>query len=273
MTDGKNTAMPEREPGAHVGRRRNLLIFAAVAVGAVALVRGGSWVLDKAAGELGFIPVDDPPGFRRLSLIGSTSGAFDPFAGVAVPGEAAVRNDAIPEEDFCAALFGRTSFQPGVVPVAFFSDYNCPNCEVLSEDLIAMEAEADGELHLRRHEWPILGASSETSARAAIAAGRQGAQRAFNRRLQRTNFAPSEAYLRDVARSAGIDPERLFMDMASDATTRELRTSAALVRRFAFPGTPALVVGSTIVVGTIRTVTLKALIIAERSAGPPPGCR
>lgn len=272
MTDAEDTATPEREPGAPAGRRRRVLIVAAVAVGAVALVRGGSWVLDRAAGDLGFIPVDDPPGFRRLSLIGSTSAAFDPFAGVAVPGKVAVRNDAIPEEEFCSALFGQTSFQPGVVPVAFFSDYNCPNCEVLSEDPIAIEAEADGELHLRRHEWPILGASSETSARAAIAAGRQGAQRAFNRRLQRTSFAPSEAYLRDMAQSAGIDPDRLFADMASDATTRELRTSAALVRRFAFPGTPALLVGRTLVVGTIRTATLRALIATERSAGPPPGC-
>ncbi len=60
--------------------------------------------------------------------------------------------------------------------------------------------------------------------------------------------------------------------MASDEVTRELHTSATLVRRLAFPGTPALVVGRTIVVGTLRETTLRALIEIERAEGPPPGC-
>ena len=273
MTEAKDEVVDAIQSTQVKSGRRGLLVLLAAGAGAVAFFRGATWLLDRATNHLGFIPVDDPPGFRRLSLVGSTSGAFDPFAGVAAPSEVAMTNEIIPDEDFCSALFGRTSFRPGMVPVAFFSDYNCPNCELLSEDLIELEAEGDGGLHLRRHEWPILGASSETSARAAIAAARQGAHRAFNRRLQRTNFAPSEAYLREVAQSVGIDPDRLLVDMASDATTRELRTSAALVRRFAFPGTPALVVGHTIVVGTIRTATLKELIRTEQSGGPPPGCR
>lgn len=273
--------MTEAKDGVHeapqrtvAGRgRRDLLVVLAAGVGALVFFRGASWLIDRATDDLGFIPVDDPPGFRRLSLVGSTTGAIDPFAGIAAPGEVAETDEVIPEADFCAALFGQPEFQPGVVPIAFFSDYNCPNCELLAADLTALEAGTRGGVHLRRHEWPILGEPSETSARAAIAAGRQGAQSTFNQRLQRTSFVPSEAYLRDVAQSAGINADRLLADMASDATTRELRTSAALVRRFAFPGTPALVIGRTIVVGTIRTATLEALVRAEQSAGPPPGCR
>lgn len=237
----------------------------------VAVFRGASWVLDQAVDDLGFIPVDDPPGFRRLSLVGSTSAAFDPFVGVTSPGEGAEPVATIAERDFCVALFGLPDFPPGVVPVAFFSDYNCPNCELLFDDLTAIEAA--GDMHLKRHEWPILGEASETSARAAIAANRQGAYRTFARRLQRTSLVPTDGYLRELAQSAGIDPDRLLADMASDATTRELRTSADLVQRFAFSGTPALVVGRTIVVGTIRTATLEALVRAEQSAGPPPGCQ
>lgn len=273
MTEAKDGVPDAPQRSVARSGRRDLLFLLAAGVGAVAFFRGTSWLIDRATDDLGFIPVDDPPGFRRLSLVGSTTGAIDPFAGIGASGEAAETDDVIPEADFCSALFGRASFRPGVAPVAFFSDYNCPNCELLAEDLNALEAGSGGTVHLRRHEWPILGAPSETSARAAIAAGRQGAQTEFNRRLQRTSFAPSEAYLRDVAQSAGIDPDRLLADMASDATTRELRTSAALVQRFAFPGTPALVVGRTIVVGTIRTATLEALVRAEQSAGPPPGCQ
>lgn len=270
MSADRLNAKPEGEPGSPSGGRRRLLTFAAFMVAPIALFRGASWVLDQAFGDLGFVPVDDPPGFRRLSLIGSTSGAFDPFVGVAAPGEIAEAPVAIAKQDFCAALFGQTSFPPGVVPVAFFSDYNCPNCELLVDDLT--ELEAAGGIHLKRHEWPILGTASETSARAAIAASRQGAYRTFARWLQRTSIVPTEAYLRELARAAAIDADRLLVDMTSDITIRELRTSAALVRRFSFPGTPALIVGRTIVVGAIRRATLDALIGAERSAGPPPGC-
>lgn len=273
MTQNKDGVPEATQRTVAKSGRRGLLVFLAAAAGAVTFFHGASWLLDQATDDLGFIPVDDPAGFRRLSLVGSTTGAIDPFAGIAASGEVAEMDEVIPEADFCSALFGRAGFQLGVVPIAYFSDFNCPNCELILEDLIALEAEARGRVHIQRHEWPILGESSEISARAAIAAGRQGAQSAFNRRLQRTSFAPSEAYLRDVAQSAGIDADRLLADMASDATTRELHTSAALVRRFAFPGTPALVVGRTIVVGTIRTATLKALVKAEESAGPPPVCR
>lgn len=252
--------------------RRRLLVLATVGVAVIAFVRGVPWVLDQATAELGFTPVDDPPGFRRLTLVGTTSGALDPFAGISgnagdvEPGASAL------DRDLCSALFGQSDFQSGIVPIAFFSDYNCPNCELLADDLLAMEAEGGGRIHLRRHEWPILGRSSETSARAAIAAGRQGARHEFSRRLQGTAFEPTREYLKELSVSAGIDPARLFADMASEEVTRELRTSAALVRRLAFPGTPALVVGRTIVVGTLRETTLRALIEIERAEGLPPVC-
>jgi len=262
--------MAESKPPRGAARRRDTLVIATAVAAAYLLAHGGSWVLDQAARDLNFIEVDDPRGFRRLGLIGTTSAAFDPFVSMETTDENPANNLSVSGKDLCEALFGRKSFRAGVVPVAFFSDYNCPNCELISEDLL--EIEAEGMVHLKYHEWPIFGAPSETSARAAIAAHQQGARRMFNRRLQRTSLVPTDAYLRELAEAAGINSEQLFADMASEATTHELRTSASLVRRFAFPGTPALVVGRTIVIGTIRTATLKSLIAAERIEGPPLGC-
>ncbi len=262
--------MPKAKPPASRARRRDLLIFGSVGATAILLVRGGSWVLDQAASDLNFIEVDDPRGYRRLSLFGTTSAALDPFVGIATMDENPANKLTVSGDGLCEALFGRRSFDDGVVPVAFFSDYNCPNCELISEDLLEIEAEE--MVHLRYHEWPIFGAPSETSARAAIAAHQQGARRMFNRRLQRASLVPTDAYLRELSEAAGINSKQLFADMASEATTRELQTSAALVRLFAFPGTPALVVGRTIVIGTIRKATLNSLIAAESNVGPPPGC-
>jgi protein-disulfide isomerase len=269
MEDG----VPDHEPHKAHSRRRTLILLGAASAGAFATLRGASWLLDRYAGELEFIPLDDPPGFRRLSLVGATTGAFDPLAGIPTPGDAVASGFTAANEDLCPALFGEASLAAGVVPVAFFSDFNCPNCETMYDQLLTMEAEAPHRLRVRRHEWPILGPSSEISARAAIAAGRQGDRRAFNRRLQRTVFAPSEAYLRDLAEAADLDPDRFFQDMNSDATTQELMASAALSRRFGFPGTPGLVVGRTVVIGQIGQATLNALVDAESKIGLPTGCR
>jgi predicted DsbA family dithiol-disulfide isomerase len=252
--------------------RRKLLVLAGLAVGSFAAFRGAWWVLDQQAGELRFAPVDDPPGFRLLSLIGASSGALDPLAGIGDGGANAAPLTSLSDAELCQDLFGAARFEPGVVPIAFFSDFNCPYCNRVAEDLVALEAEGAGKVHLSRHEWPILGDGSQVSARAAIAAARQGARNEFSRRLQGSVFVPTEAFLRELALSSSIDPDRLLADMASDEITSELHTSTALVRRFGFPGTPALVVGRTIVFGAIRTATLKSLIEVEWVEGPPPAC-
>lgn len=252
--------------------RRNLLLVASASIGTIAIVRGASWVFDQVADNLDFTPIADPPGFRRLSLLGSTSGAIDPFGGIGVAPENDLAEPPTSPESLCMGLFGVERIALGVVPIALFSDFNCPNCELLVDDIRTLQENAPQRIHIKRHEWPILGERSETSARAALAAGFQGAPGAFSRRLQGTAFEPTPAFLKDLARSAGIDPDRLLLDMQSEAVTRQLAATLALVRRFGFPGTPALVVGRTAVVGTIRSSTLSALVDAERALGQPPSC-
>lgn len=251
--------------------RRGLLALAATGGVGVALFQLAPMVFDLAARDLNFVPIADPAGFRRLSLVGATTNRLDPFVGLN-RGDGAPSHSDLQGRNFCAALFGQTRLRPEVVPIAYFSDFNCPNCDVIAETLLALETDAGNSVLLKQHEWPILGRGSEIFARAAIAAGMQGARRPISQRLQRTSFAPSEAYLQEIAAAAGIDPARFLSDMNSAAVTEELETSAALVRRFGFPGTPALVVGRTVVVGAIRTSALEALVAAERQLGPPPGC-
>jgi len=264
--------MGSAEAGKSATGRRNLLLMAGAGLGALGLFNGASWVFDRVADNLGFAPMSDPPGFRRLSLLGATTGAVDPFAGIdgAEPGERVAPHASL--ETLCMDLFGQERIAQGVVPIAFFSDFNCPNCELLVNDILRIETDDPQGVRIHRHEWPILGEGSETSARAALAAGLQGAHGVFSRRLQGTAFEPTPAFLRELAKSAGIDPDRLLLDMRSETVSRRLATSSALVGRFGFPGTPAFVVGRTVVVGTIRTSTLAALINAERDLGPPPFC-
>jgi predicted DsbA family dithiol-disulfide isomerase len=212
-----------------------------------------------------------PGGFRRLAG-GATSGGIDPFAGLSAPG---APQPTIPEEalraDLCRALFGERP-GPGVTPVASFSDYYCPYCRVLTRKLSAIEDESGGAVRVAWREWPLLGGASETAAKAALAAKRQGAYADFHAALMRSGFVPTPAFIDALATRIGVDPARMRADMASPEVAYEIAEARSLARLFGFPGTPALVVGRTVVVGEISDVTLRALIARERADGPPPGC-
>lgn len=253
-------------------RRRTLLMLAGLA--AVPLVWQEVPALWQriVPPDFDFEPLADPAGFRRLGG-GAVSGGFDPLIGIGTaPRPAApVVDPAALRADLCTALFGRDP-APGLVPIASFSDYYCPFCRVLTGWLAAMEAEADAGITIHWHEWPILGATSEVAARAGLAAKRQDAYLAFHTALMRGGFVPTPAFLHDLALRLAIDHGQMLADMESAEIAREIAVTRALSNLFGFAGTPALVVGRTVVVGQIDQATLRALIARERADGPMTGC-
>lgn len=233
------------------------------------------WVSPRIAqhfvGAFDFEPLDDPRGFRRIAA-GETSGMPSPFFGLDAPNapDAAVPEAAV-RADLCSALFGGPP-AAGVVPIASFSDYNCPFCRVLTERFSDLEERSGGDIRITWHEWPRLGPTSTSAARAALAADMQGAYAAFHKRLMRGRFVPTPEYLAILARDIGVDGDRLLSDMESDAVTDRLRNTEAVARIFGFIGTPALVVGRTVVVGTVSEAVIAALVEQERRDRPLPVC-
>ncbi len=213
-----------------------------------------------------------PPGFRRISL-GQVSGGPSPLAGI----EAGVSQTAKKAADWvethpCRALFGSEAIPAGIVPIASFSDYNCPYCKVLLDILVALEEDSRDSIRVVWHEWPTLGPSSEIMASAALAARRQGSYRRFHHTLMQTRFVPDTSYLTNLAERQGIDPQLLLADMKSPEVAWDVARSTALAKAFGFRGTPGLVVGRTAVSGAIGDAELRDLIEIERKAGPIPGC-
>ena len=221
---------------------------------------------------LKFEPLDDPPGFRRIAG-GKTSPGLNFFVGLEGASEAEQQSiQKAVSKNLCQALFN--DLPPlGVVPVAFFTDYNCPYCRVLSEKLREIEANAEEDIRITWHEWPILGSTSEIAARAALAAGMQGAYAAFHRRLMRTRFLPTASFLEKIARDIGIEPRQLNTEMDSESVLKQLRVTNALAQIFGFIGTPALVVGRTVVTGGSSDDVIRVLIRQERNDGRPPACK
>jgi predicted DsbA family dithiol-disulfide isomerase len=252
--------------------RRNLLIGGlAIAGGYAALRFGPPAVADLFAGDFDFEPVERPVGFRRITG-GDSSSGFDLFMGLdGGPDPAMAATAERIEGRVCETLYGSET-EPGVVPMASFSDYNCPYCRALTIRLSNIEEASGGGVRIAWHELPLLGEASMMAAQAALAAKRQGAYVAFHKRLMRTPFGTTPEYLDVLAEDIGVDGARLRADMASEDVRRELRESGALADIFAFVGTPALVVGRTVVQGQIDDARLKRLIERERADGPIGAC-
>lgn len=164
--------------------------------------------------------------------------------------------------DLCAALFAEPT-EASAVPVAFFTDHYCPNCRAMAATL-----EDQPGVAVTLHELPLLGEGSLVAARAALAADLQGGREAFRRRMRRASFAPTEAYLRDLARGLGLDPDRLLADMRGGEVAARLRRDLDLAAALGFGVVPVTVVGRTVVPGSIPAAELSRLVEVEREAGP-----
>lgn len=251
---------------------RRQIIGGALAIGGsyAALRYGVPSLVDRLTGLPDAIPMASPAGFRALP-IGDVSQGLDPLIGLN-PAQGAEIDPNRLEGRLCAALFGRMSIPDGVVPIASFSDYACPFCRVLTPRLQQLEAGSGGSIAIKWHELPLLGPASAQGARAALAAGLQGRYAEMHARLIRAGFQPTDPYLREVSRDLGLHAERLLNDMNSRQISDALTDSRALAQLFGMVGTPALVVGRTLVQGAISAVDLDRLITRERADGPISGC-
>ena len=244
--------------------RRRLLAGALTLAGGYLAVRHGLPAVASLGRDLTFEPLPRPEGFRRIAGGRLSLAAVDPFVGIGDAPAPAVGDVATAP---CTALHGGWP-KDGAVPIASFSDYNCPVCRVTTARLM----ELDTGVRLTWHEWPIFGPSSVLAARAVLAGAAQGAHAAMMSRLLRSRLRPTPAYIDTVAADLGLDLDRLHADMTGTRVTRQLAQTAALARLFGLVGTPAMVVGRTLVQGDIDRGALSRLIAAERRDGPLQAC-
>jgi protein-disulfide isomerase len=246
-------------------RRRDLLVFGGI-VAVVYGLRALPW--DRLTGRgPRYADIADLPPFRRLEGGGQTSGAPPALVELDLPsGDADLRRaraDAV-RADPCPALFGPGGPQNDV-PIAYFSEFRCPYCRALEQDLDTLLTEFPASFRLVQHELPIFGPASELAARASVAAARQGKQQELRRRFMRTPLVAEPATVLRVATAVGLDVDRLSRDMSSPEVQADLDRTRALADIFGFVGTPGLVVGRTVLNGAIPYALLRQIAQDEAS--------
>jgi protein-disulfide isomerase len=216
------------------------------------------------------LPGLDP--FRALEASGGLSGAAAVLAGLDPPKTPDPQQEArvaAVRADPCTALFG--DMADPRLPIAFFSDFNCPNCQALDATLEDLLSARPDDLRLIRHQLPLLGAASTVASQAVLAADLQGGYTAMHDRLMRSRLVTDLDQVVRIAESAGLDGRRLVADMQTDRIATALDRAKAIASVFGLYGTPATVIGRTMFLGNLPKADV-AQIIDEELAALPMSC-
>ena len=154
----------------------------------------------------------------------------------------------------------------GDVALVEFFDYRCGYCRRVLSSMQALMDE-DDNLKVVFKELPVLGDDSVRAARAALASRVQdeGLYLDFHVALM-TARDLSIAGIRSLAGDIGLDPDQLEQDMNSDEISAAIDANYELASALGIEGTPAFVIGDTLVPGAVDKSRLAALIQEARTA-------
>jgi len=151
----------------------------------------------------------------------------------------------------------------GAVTLVEFFDARCGYCKRLHPNMEQL-LQRERDVRVVMKDLPILGPASVTASRALLAAQRQNLYVPFYDALMRLREEPTEAVLRREAERVRIDWARLRRDMDDPAIQTQIARNMELARALDIQGTPALVIGTTIVPGAVDLAELQRLTAAAR---------
>ena len=152
----------------------------------------------------------------------------------------------------------------GKITVVEFFDYQCGYCKLAAPEVIKM-IKASPDIRFVFKDFVIFGPESEAAARAAIGAGRQG--RYFE---AYQNFMSEKAInhtaLPRLLKASGVDLAKAQVAGTDAAATQKLKDDHQLAMDIGLEGTPAFLVGDTLVPGADMDALRAAIAKARGKA-------
>ncbi len=153
----------------------------------------------------------------------------------------------------------------GDVTIVEFFDYTCGYCKIMSPMLAKLLAE-DGNIRMIYKEWPVRGPVSDFASKAALAARGQGKYEDFHHALFNAKGQLSEDRVLDIAEEIGINTDRLKDAMKAPATGAIIDRNHELGQKLGLRGTPAFIIGDTLIPGAVSEAEIKQAIAKAREA-------
>lgn len=151
----------------------------------------------------------------------------------------------------------------GKVTLVEFFDARCGYCKQM-EPVMQQLLRRQPDVRLVLKDLPILGPNSLLASRALLAAQRQGKYAELHDALLKLREEPAEPVLRREAERAGLDWAKLRRDMDDPAIQQRLQGNMRLAQALRVEGTPALVIGETLIPGAVDLATLERLVAEAR---------
>jgi protein-disulfide isomerase len=164
------------------------------------------------------------------------------------------------ESDPTSPVLGNSK---GDVTIVEFFDYRCPYCKA-SAPAVAALLVADKRVRLVLKDFPILGKESTFASRIALAVQKHGKYAEYYKAMFALKSPIDDAATLEIVKSIGLDPEQIRKESdASDIDTM-LAHNFDLAKAIGVEGTPAFVLGDTLIPGAVTVEVLKEQIAALR---------
>jgi len=151
----------------------------------------------------------------------------------------------------------------GDVTLIEFFDYNCHYCKNVFPELKSL-SERDKRVKIVFKDYPILGPTSGTAAKWALAAQVQGKYFQFHSALMELQGALTDEAIERVAKSVGLDIDKAKKDLESEEILKQIDSNRALAQKMGFTGTPAFVIGEKAFSGILDHAQLDAAVLEMR---------
>ena len=153
----------------------------------------------------------------------------------------------------------------GDVTIVEFFDVRCGYCRRMEPAMTELLRQ-DRNVRLIYKDLPILGPASVLGAKALIAAQAQNGYEKLRDALMKSNAEPTRDNLRAEAQRLGLDGDKILRDMDSPAVQARITANLALAQRLAIRGTPAMIIGDTVIPGAVDLAELQKTVALVRSA-------
>ncbi|MGZ8370136.1 MAG: DsbA family protein [Caulobacteraceae bacterium] len=150
----------------------------------------------------------------------------------------------------------------GTVTVTEFYDYRCPHCINAAPQVLAM-IRANPDVRFVFKELPIFGDASDRAARAMVAVHKAGGDYVAIHRDLMAAKPLDDAAIDRVLKQYGFDPKMADAGPVRTEAEKQLGDIQALAVKLGIEGTPAFIIGDTLVPGEDMDA-VNAAIKAER---------
>jgi protein-disulfide isomerase len=151
----------------------------------------------------------------------------------------------------------------GDVTVVEFFDYRCPYCKATEPDVVKL-LEQDKKVRLVLKDFPILGKESVFASRVALAVQKHGKYAEFYKAMFAQKSPVTDESTLEIVKSIGLDPAAVRKESESADIDPLLKNNSELAKAIGADGTPAFIIGDTLIPGLVTLDQLKAQVAALR---------